>query len=462
MKRFLVWFIAAIFAVLVGGCSGGGDGGGFHGGFGDISGVIATVTGNPVRDAKVFVNSGGQYSTLSGPSGTYVLSGIPTGDNVLVQAQVDQDGVTYFGQNLVQVFNGERAKSTNITVGRKDQLASLHGNVADENGRLVAGIRVFALAQSGNNSPALSSSVATSNSKGAYTLSGLLPGVSYTLYANGRNFDADTGQVVLTQRENRRFDFTVLPGTNPLLPAPQNVSAVAWTSPRDITNSKTASSAYEAIKRAYDKKRAKGVEQLLKATTQRLRKDGRGGFFIDTNVEIDVTWDPVLDVSVLGYGVYRGVNNAGFSPLDVVRDPLSGFYADLDDRLNIGTTYSYQITTLNDQYPDTQNSESNPSTSASATPIGQIDIGTVAQNPDRFTWTAASGADHYAVFVYDRFPSVNVDPIWDNSANPTTSTSVNYAGPSLQLGHQYFWAILALGHNNNSRSISPVGEFTAR
>ena len=435
MRRSTYLFLGAL-ALLVAGC--GGTNGTNGTGQGDVAGVVFDTDGNVVRGARVFVDNPPREAT-SNSSGSYVLSGLPAND-ILIRADVTQDGITYVGQNLARVFGFDRAKNVNIVVTPQSQVARIHGTVTTSGGAPVSGARVFAIGE--NN---LTSSMDITDGNGDYTIGRLAAGVSYEVSAGSADFRSDGTVITLSPTEDRDLDFTtdLVTGTG-TLPFPANIDGVAWTSPDDTTRSVDAASAYEAIKRIYDPKRAQ------RASLTRLTPSG-------DIVEVDLTWDRVFSDFLLGYGIYRANGTAGTLVADdFLRDPLAEFYADTDNALNEGATYSYAITSVN-----TDRQESDFSDEITLHTLGHTTALSPSFDPLRFRWQLTSGAENYVVFLFDENPRVGVSPIWDNSATPATGSSLLYSGPALNGGQTYYYVVLGLANANTSRSISRIISFTA-
>jgi hypothetical protein len=401
--------------------------------------VITDVNGDPVRDARVFITGPRRLETQSNSSGAYVLDGVPEGD-ILVQASVTQDNIRFYGQNMARIFGNERNKSVNVAVARENQLARITGTVTERAGLRVSGARVFAI---GN---ALTSSMAITDINGNFTIGGLMAGINYTVQASARTYNSDTEGVTLAINETRNINFVLKDPTSPTLPAPQNLEAVAWTSPHEPTRS-TDAAAYEQIKRLYDPRRAQARQ------TSRLSAGGNP-------IEIDLYWDGVASQALLGYGIYRGIGAQGpVTAIDFLRDPLAEFFADNDPNLIELTTYSYQITALNTSYPDTPNSESERSNRVSVRPIGDMVALPILRTPITFRWQPAPGAETYVVFLFNRYPRLGVDSIWNNSGSPTASNELVYTGPNLQVGQTYYWVVLGIADGADSRTISRIQSF---
>lgn len=437
MKRYIP--AAFLLFSLLAGC--GGEGGSVGSSGTQVSGNVTDLNGNAVRNANVFLANRTGTSTRTNSTGSYILASVPEGDRV-IRAEIVQDGIKYVGENYARVFADERSKSVNITMGRENQVARMNGVVRDRNGALLAGARVFA------NAGTLSSNMAVTDENGEYEMGGLFGGITYTVNAGGAGFNSDRGTITLNAGENRRVDFQLNSPTDTLLPAPQNLSVVIWTSPQEATRTKKAQDAYEGIKRAYDKKRAARMTKSIKGKTA----SGRP-------IEADLSWNPIRNNALLGYGIYRGTSQNGpTSAIDFLRDPETGFFADSDDALREYVNYYYEITALSTSFPDTNNSESDFSDRYGVRALGDLNTGTVTQNPLTFRWNNVPEAESYIVFVFDRYPGIDVQEIHSQTTN---GTSAVYNGPQLVDGRRYYWVVLGLANNNDSRTISRIAEFTA-
>lgn len=423
--------LAALLALLLAtGCGGGGGAK-----TATISGTVTDINGNPVINAKVSTKDA---SARTSSTGAYILPK-NRADDVLVKAEITQDGIKYFGQNLARTFEGEQTNSVNIVVAPQSQLASIHGNVRDRNGNTLENASVFAYAG------VLSSSMAVTDRNGNYRIDGLVAGLNYQLNASGQGFSGDYDQVLLQAGDDAQIDFTLGNSSGGQPASPANLTAVSWTSPADPTRDSEAR-AYEALKRLYDKNRRS--RPLGRTTTN------------GNPIEIDLQWDASND-DLIGYGIYRAANGGTFSNVDFYHDPLAAYYTDLDQRLVELRTYTYRITALGPDFPDDPGAESDFSNEASVETLDDLGLQPIDLSPLTFRWQGGSGAEEYVVYVFDRFPGVDVPQLWDNSNAPTTGTSLRYTGPGLRSGDTYYYMVLGLANNRNSRTMSQVGQFTA-
>ncbi len=441
MKRFSVGFGALSFALILLGC--GGSAGRTD--QAQVSGIVTDLDSNPVRGAKVSFNfsSASRGETLSNSNGIYVLDMIPEG-NIVIRAEVTQDGITYRGQNVARTFAHERSKSVNITVAPVDRLARAYGTVRTREGYLVENAEVFF------NGGTLSSNRAVTDENGEFEIRDLIGGIAYDVLASARTYDSDLASLTLSPGENRRIDFVLEFESNPGFLPPNDLTAVAWTSPaEEILRSPGQAEAYEQLKRLFDPRRASRKAQ---------GRDTIAG----NPIEVDLYWSPAFDEALLGYGIYRGAGvNAPTSSLDYLRDPMTGTYADLDRNLFEGNVYTYQITALNTSYPDFSGSESSKSTPVWVETLGDLILMEPRLSPLSFRWQNFSGAEEYIVYLFDREPKIGVSSFWNNEGAPTDQTFLNYTGPSLVSGRTYYYLVLGLANSQSSRTISRLASFVA-
>jgi len=409
----------------------------------EISGIVTDINGDIVRNARVWINGFGE--THSNSSGAYVLTDISTGDFV-IRAQIDQDGITYKGENVARTFDSERTKSLNITVVRASQQMRIHGRVIDRDGHVIGGARVFAISSAVDTA---SSTFDITASDGTFNIDSLLGDTNYTVVASARGFNNDTETVNVPAGGDQEFIFTLGNATDPLLPAPTNLEGVAWTSPSELTRSPQSQTAIRNIKRIFEPRTAK-----VKTT----RSTVNGNW-----IETDLFWDIYPgNTAHIGFGVYRRQGTSGsFTAVDFLRDPLANIYEDNDDVLLEDQTWSYELTAINTNYPDTTNSESDPSNIVTVETLADLIVDPATQGPLTFHWEGSSGATTFVVYLFDRYPGLGVDAIWDNSGSPTAGTSLAYSGSSLSSGHTYYYVVLGLANSNNSRTISAVQSFVA-
>lgn len=421
-------------------------------GNGTVAGNVTDLSGEAVRGALIFANNDRSTTTETNSTGAYLLTKVKEG-NSRVSAEIRIGGVLYYGENVIAVFANEPSKSCNIVMSRADQQASLTGVVRNRSGEPVEGARVFA------NSGELSSLMAVTDRDGRFTIRAIHPGRGYTIQASALGFDSDLDSATFGVREARRQDYVLANARDIGFNPPDDLAAVAWTSPREVTRSPKAAQTYESIKQMLDPRRAARAAKTRKPLVTAL-----GNW-----IEVDLYWSPIENASLLGYGIYRGRNAQGATEgIEFLRDPLTGFFADQDPTIREGLTYFYEITCLNVRYPETNNSESGFSNRFGVRPLGDLTLRTVDQtgNQIRFRWNAALGAENYTVYVYDRYPDFGVAPMWPQSqaeiANATTTgTELVYSGPPLQSTGSYYYLVVGRDtrDGNDALTVSPVASF---
>jgi hypothetical protein len=442
--RTFHWICGSVAAIAILGCGGGGTGSGGGTRNAEISGIVTDFNGDVVRNARVYISGDNETNTNS--SGAYVLQNIAEGD-YKIRATITKDGVEYKGENVARVFSGERSKSVNITVIRKSLLTRVFGQVIDNQGFTVEGARVFAIAP--NDGGVYSSTYELTDSQGKFDLDTLMGGVDYKIVASARGFNSDVDVVNVAAGDSEEVVLTLKNATDPLLPAPTGLEGVAWTSPRESTRSPQSQGAIDNIKRLFDGRTPK----------RKLTRDTANGNWIET----DLFWDSYPDSAAhIGFGIYRRPGNSGsFTAIDFLRDTEAEVYEDADSTLQEFETWSYEITGVNTNYPDTSNSESNPSNIVAVQTLGDLFLDNITTGPLTFHWESGSGADQYIVYLFDEYPGIGVNSIWNNEGSPTGSTQLQYTGPGLQSGHRYFYVVLGLANSQASRTISVVDDFVA-
>lgn len=452
MVRLLA--LASLCLLALVGAAGCGGGGLSVGEPGAIMGTITDLDGNPVRGARVICEDRNQ-SVRTNASGLYTLS---VREGVwYVRASIEVNGITYVGQTVAQVFEAEPTKSVNITLTRQSTAASITGVVRDRSGRVVEGARVFAYLQDPN-SFILSSVMDISNANGEYDLKDLAPGYTYVIHGSARGFGGDRDQVVLTPSELRQYDISLNDPQDPLFAPPANLSAVAWTTPDEPALRGSLGGGLAAVKQRIRQRLNDPKKDEQAAQRPVAQRTLQGNY-----VEVDLYWDkPASNLAqLLGYGIYRATSQNGNSTaVDFLRDPETTFFMDLDEALRENTNYYYEITALNVRYPNTGNSESDFSNRYGVRTLGDMNTLEPLQGPLQFRWIQTSSATGYYIFLFDEFPDFGVQEIW-STPNPVTGVSAFYNGPSLISGRRYYYVILAVANNDDSRSLSQIQSFVA-
>ena len=202
--------------------------------------------------------------------------------------------------------------------------------------------------------------------------------------------------------------------------------------------------AMELIKRKLTPRRATITNRLTPAGNQ---------------VEVDLFWTPIVNTALLGYGIYRGPDAGHLVNTDFLRDPQAQYYGDVDDMLVPQVSYSYGITSLDTLY-DGRQGESSLSNVASVTPIGDILGTSVATGASpTVTWQPASGATNYIVYLFSQYPSIGVADIFDNSSNPTASTSLTFNSTTFTSGQTYYAIVVGENAADTAFAVGPVTSF---
>lgn len=427
---------------------------------GTVSGTVTDAEGNPVVNAEVYVEDKGFASTRTLPNGTYYLTGVPEGF-ILIRARALINQVEYTGQQVAQIFEKEQSKSVNLMVAPVSQQGGLAGYVRGPSGEGVEGARVFV-------SGALSSALAVTDKNGFYQIEGLPAGYRYSVVASMPGFDNDAReQVEIVAGQIIPFSFSLNFSTNKPVNAPQNLRAIAWTLPPEVvkTRSRRLAQAYGSIMHL--------LQPHRKAHSRATRQS------VDHFIEIDLEWDYEKQISLLGYGIFRGTSRTEplTNAIAFLRDPLASFFADLDLSLQPETTYYYEIAALNTDYlndPTPPGSISDRSNRASAKALLPLMVispppGSIVSRKPTFNWQGIPRADFYQVLVYDRFPNYQVNPYYPSDPEnpgetkvPAPQTFLLYNGLPLSPGKTYYLVVIAFTKDKSSRSISPIVPFQVR
>ncbi len=450
MRGVWAWIAwAAVLGALLTGCANEKD-------VGVVSGTVTDIENEPVANAEVFVE-GTTSLTRTLHNGTFYLTNVPEGFTI-IRARAVIRGVEYTGQNVAQVFPKQQSKSVNIMIAPADRQGTIEGFVRDAFGAGIQGARVFA-------GGPLSSAFAVTDRRGFYRIRGLPAGYEYPVVASAPGYENVKQLARVYANETTVVGFTLNRSVNRPVDAPQNLEATAWTLPQTLvaTRSVREREAYNAIRALFDNKPRKRHAMATRAA---------GDYWI----EVELSWDYREQVSLLGYGIYRGrtVDELRRNAIAYLRDPLADFFADLDPALQPNVNYFYEITALNTDYPDQRNSESARSNRVSARPFAPIAI--TSPRPNEVVnnlivqWTPVPNADYYLVLIYDRFPDYQVQPYFPVSlSNPglakvfAPGTSLVYPGtPALVRGRTYYLVVLAFTNDRSTRAISQIVPFQVR
>jgi hypothetical protein len=414
---------------------------------GGVAGLILDTDGNPVRGARVFMDTGAVRETVSNSSGSFALTNIPAAD-VIIKATVSDGSTSFYGENQIRVFQNEQVSNCNITVLRANQIGSISGRVTTNTGLRIEGARISARP---TDNSVFTTSQAITNSDGFYTLSGLWAGKSYQIVATNPGFGSSellrtplVGSVVSA-------NFSLGLNSDPRLPQPQNFTLTSWTSPSEISRDRELSKTYEAVKMAIDKR-----YRVAKANS-RLTSGGNP-------VEVQLFWTPIDSLQLLGYNVYRARGNDDYNKIEFLADPLADGFLDSDPSLRDGVNYRYVTNAANTNYPDTVNSEGPDTVVKSVVPLGDMtDLGVITTSGSAvFRWATVPGAANYTVYVFDAYPSVGIQPYANNFNNPVAGNSFTYnLTPALVPGRRYYYLIMGANSDDSARTLSRIGEFIA-
>jgi hypothetical protein len=327
-RRIWGGVFAFLCAVILAGC-------GENGKVGIVSGTITDVDGNPVADAEVFAANAINSRTRSLHNGTYYLTNVPDRFTI-IRARAVINGVEYTGQNVAQVFENEQSKNVNIMIAPASRQGAVEGFVRDALGRGIEGARVFV-------GGALSSALAVTDRRGFYRIAGLPAGYEYPIVASAPDYENDKRTVSIVAGETALVSFTLNSSRNQPVQPPLNLTATAWTLPRVLTATRSARerNAYNAIRALFDDKPRPRRTVVSRAV---------GDYWI----EIDLSWEYQEQLSLLGYGIYRGrtIDELNRNAIAFLRDPLADFFADLDPALQPNVTYYYEMVALNTDLPE--------------------------------------------------------------------------------------------------------------
>jgi len=446
--------------------------GGAERGQGGVAGTVVARQSDPAPgDNTVLVGvvdatvRWGDITTRTNYSGGFILNGVEEGFQTIRAAKKIQ-GQTWAGFTTVEVAKEVTVVNANITLWPEDEVGDLIGEVRDEGGRRLSGAKVLVASE-------LGSYTAITNRNGEYELRGIPGGFTYTVTASRVGYENSTKQISVSTGSRTTANFRLRTSFNLALSPPQDLLAVAWTYPDSSSRSRH--------KDAYDRIRADLLPRFKPFLTGR-KAPGR---LPPPNslIEVDLAWTPNNitypdETNLAGYGIYRQVGNVGgLAALDFIRDPLAGFYGDLDEVFTPGIQVQYRITALGTDYPQS-GSESDYSNSARVVPLDRV----VLTGPDNrsstsgkptFSWHSVPGAEGYLVRIYDNYPIFGLGkPVWQNA--PEDPLEAVTSGLSITPGPDdppfppgtYYWIVAASDDPDITRasaiSVSPIWQFTVR
>ena len=492
--------------------SGGGNGGGGGGGltnpsFSIVGGSTTDIAGAPLVGADITL---GQMSTVSSQFGAYVLPNVevPAGQTSLVDhisARSTVNGRAYSGSNTVEVLRDEpRTTNVHIVMSPVAFQGTISGQVRDDQGRPLVGARVFASAPDPKGGPFFSNSgsfAAYTDLSGRYTLPnvpalnvdttvapppGGVTGSAYNVTASYAGHVNQSQGIRVSTGQTAEADFT-LNGqtTGPVLPVVSNFQAFSVTTPLSPTRAAghgLTKGAMNAI-RGWILRRKNLLTRTRKfasAGKLTLLTAGHRSTPAGSIIESDLLWDYRQLDTLLGYSVLRSDNtDANFKSIALLRDTLADRFSDIDPALTPDLSYYYSLSRLDTINFPANGTEGDPGDVVVVRPLQPIsglnpgDTSGQSGAPN-FAWSAVPRATLYQILVYDQFPDYQSDtnpdglpPIWpSDAANPgaslvhAPSTTQTYAGPALQRGHTYYWAVLASDSVGSAYSVSQIYSFT--
>lgn len=415
---------------------------------GGVAGLVLDTDGNPVRGARIFFDTGTPRETVTNSSGSFALNNIPAAD-VLIKATVSDGTTSFYGENQIRVFPNEQVSNCNITVLRSNQIGVISGRVTTDTGIRIEGARISARP---TDNSVFTTSQAITDRNGNYTLGGLWAGKAYQVVATNPGFRSSEALVTPITTGVRTVNLALGFNGDPILPTPPNFRLTSWTSPAEISRDRALGQAYVAVKTAIDKryKVGKGSSRLT-----------AGG----NPVEVQLFWTPLDSLELLGYNIYRARGAADpFTKIEFLADPLADGFLDSDPNLRDGVSYTYFTNAVNTNYPDSNNSDGFNTAQLSVVPLGDItDLGVITTSGNAvFRWSTVPGAANYTVYVFDRYPSVGIQPYANNFNNPSLGNNFTYnLTPALVPGKRYYYVIMGANSDDSARTLSRIGEFVA-
>ncbi len=402
-----------------------------------VTGTVVDSNFNPVRGATVKASG---KTAVTSSTGAYQLINVLE-DEVEVIAELRDGNQTYRGRTWIINSPDYQQRSVNIVIGNTSNLATIRGSVRDRDGFLLKGASIFAYFGTG------SSARAITDRNGNFTMRDVVANVNYSLSASGQGFRSDQTTVVLANGENRNINFTLDNPGLPFLSPPQNIGGTSWVSYPGDNRSTHNFSALDWVQNHKNK----GKNTEFKSRSRAIRDD--------MIVEAELFWDQDQFPDLFGYGVYRANGFSGtLQSVDFYFDPLAPYYQDLG--LNPNSSYSYSLTTISTLYPDYSNqTESSLSPRVNLNTLNLLRVNNVTKNPLRFNWQSGSGATDFVVYIFDQYPDINVQSIYDNESSPATGTSWTYTGPNLNSGQTYYYIVLGGANGFTARTISQVESF---
>jgi hypothetical protein len=445
--------------VLLAGCGGGGGSDdGFPGGGSDphtsvLIGKVVGTDGGPIPGATVTFDSGGQATTLS--QGGFQITDLARGVH-RISARTTVDGVSYTGSTQVLTTQDTTTSNAIVQVSPTNQQFTISGSVADSFGRSLRDARVFVAvpvtAPTSNGD--VQSLVAFTDTNGNYQIRNVpKTNPNYNVAASLLGFQnivrgmgpLTVGQTNVTQ------NFTLQQSTNQSTLTPQLLSAQSFTQPSSVltpsvrsgaeAHAKSTGGVYEKIRRALNPAYAQAVSSLHPALQiKSLRTQSHLAGFGSYAISVDLFFNENARNSLSGFRVYRGDGNAALTAYDFLQDPLANSFTDLSPSYFADQSYKFALSAVN-----TDSTETGLSSSATVVPLSQMILtqpiqGSTINNPLTVSWQGVNGADSYAVFIYNEYPTDSSVPIVQNTS---LGAAVRTFTPSGTFTTGDYWVVAA-------------------
>ncbi|MCL6519796.1 MAG: carboxypeptidase-like regulatory domain-containing protein [Armatimonadetes bacterium] len=470
MKHFLGLPAMMLLALTVlQGCGGG------HRPRSVVSGTVSDMNQNVIVDAEVYYD--GARKTRSLITGIYRLENVPSGWRT-IRAKTTINGKTWIGCTAAEILRDEPTMNVNIIIAPVSNTTSIEGIVFDDTNHRVEGARVFLLLQptgEGQVGP-YGSIVAITDRNGHYVLQDVPTGVPAVITASKVGFTNDEVEIANLTPSIDFINFHLIRSNLREGPEAPRLDAIeAYTMPDSITRSENA---FDAI-RAFTSPRFRAA-LAKKKPTRIVRSTPLGSL-----IEIDLYWsdpnNPSRDIA--GYGIYRG-QSPTVRAIDFVRDPYATFYGDTGVEITPGLKYYYAVASVDVEFLDEFNQPDERAVSElsnllDVVPLDQLRSISPAQSatissPPVFKWQALDRADKYSVYVYDRFPTLPLDPDFDYGTDPAvlvgtfpiwhrtvSAPATSMIGPELGPG-KYYWVVLAQDNSGTAFSYGDLRPFIVR
>ena len=435
-----------------------------------VIGKVVDVFGNGIPGANLNVDSGGVIATSLGQGG-YQINNLTGGVVHLITAAVTrQDRTVYTGSTQVATRGGQIISNVNILLSPQGQQATVGGTVTDANGVAIAGAQVFLAIPNGKN---FSSLVAFTDGSGRYTIGNVpvnLPtGQAVVTASVAGDADQTFALQALSAGGTYSQNFSLSGANGTRLAPPALFALTSSTEPTDsisgaIRTGHTAGGAngslYDSLRRRLSPSYARSAGRH-RGVSKRLAARAVGPYAIEADVAFDTPNQTAG--SVLAYAIYlsTGANNPPQQNVseirDVLQDPLANYYTDLTFAGDGGTgpfipyapqgVYNFAVSALSS---DRTSTESALSTPFSIVPLGpltltQPQVGQPLTTSPVISWNGVTGAARYFVFLYDQYPTPDVNPIYSTPRDapiPSSQTSVILPG-SLNRASTYYVVVAA-------------------